>query len=81
MKYLWWIEDVIDSQDYAGRRGEAVKAITVRFTQAIERMVRLYPEQYFWLHRRWKNQPPAKNGRATSERTGQPAATQSELVA
>lgn len=58
MRYAWEIEDVIDPRDYAGRRANAVKAITVRFTQGIERMVRKYPEQYFWLHRRWKHQPP-----------------------
>ena len=81
MKFLWWIEDVIDPLDYAGIRVNAVKAITVRFTQAIERMVRHYPEQYFWLHRRWKNQPPVRNERSTAEGTGQKPAPESELVA
>jgi Kdo2-lipid IVA lauroyltransferase/acyltransferase len=58
MKFALEIEDVIDPRDYTGDRGKAVRAITVRFTQAIERMVRRHPEQYFWLHRRWKHQPP-----------------------
>jgi len=30
---------------------------TARFTAAIERMVRAYPEQWFWIHRRWKTRP------------------------
>jgi KDO2-lipid IV(A) lauroyltransferase len=60
MKFVWEVEDLIDPRDYAGRRSNAVRAITVRFTQAIERMVRKYPEQYFWLHRRWKHQPPER---------------------
>lgn len=81
MKFLWWIEDVIDPHDYSGRRGEAVRAITERFTGAIERMVRHYPEQYFWLHRRWKNQPPAQKSRVGNGDTGQPAAAATELVA
>jgi KDO2-lipid IV(A) lauroyltransferase len=34
-----------------------VKAITQRYHDALERMVRAYPEQYFWLHRRWKSRP------------------------
>jgi KDO2-lipid IV(A) lauroyltransferase len=56
LHYLAMVEDVIYPEEYAGRP-DAVKAITQRFTTALERMVRLFPEQYFWLHRRWKHQP------------------------
>jgi KDO2-lipid IV(A) lauroyltransferase len=49
-------EEVIDPRDYSGRP-DAVKAITLQYTAALERMVRRYPEQYFWFHRRWKHQP------------------------
>jgi KDO2-lipid IV(A) lauroyltransferase len=59
MKYALLIEEVIDPADYRGQP-DALRAMTIRFTQAIERLVRRYPEQYFWLHRRWKHQPPAK---------------------
>jgi KDO2-lipid IV(A) lauroyltransferase len=57
MRYHIVIEDVILPEDYAGRR-DAVPAITQRFTTALERLIRSAPEQYFWLHRRWKSQPP-----------------------
>jgi KDO2-lipid IV(A) lauroyltransferase len=30
---------------------------TQRFTRVIEHYVRLYPEQWFWLHQRWKTKP------------------------
>ena len=40
----------IDSHDPVGE-------ITRRYTTALERMVRRAPEQYFWVHRRWKSQP------------------------
>jgi KDO2-lipid IV(A) lauroyltransferase len=30
---------------------------TARYTQAIERQVRDHPEQWFWVHRRWKSRP------------------------
>jgi KDO2-lipid IV(A) lauroyltransferase len=53
------VEDVIDPRDYA-TRPDAVMAITQRYTSALERLIRRHPEQYFWLHRRWKHQPKAR---------------------
>ena len=41
-----------------GDREADVDTTVARFTQALERVVRRYPEQYFWQHRRWKRQPP-----------------------
>ena len=54
--------DVIDPREYASDPN-AVKAITARYTSALERLIREYPEQYFWLHRRWKHQPAAKKAK------------------
>ena len=34
-----------------------VLANTARFTKAIEGYVRRYPEQWLWVHRRWKTRP------------------------
>ena len=65
LQYLALVEEVIYPEEYAGRT-DAVKAITQRFTTAIERMVRQYPEQYFWLHRRWKHQPPVKEKKSAA---------------
>jgi len=41
-----------------GDREADVDAIVTRFTEVLEKWVRLVPEQYFWQHRRWKRQPP-----------------------
>lgn len=49
-------EDVIDPREYAAHPN-AVKAITQRYHDALARLIRRHPEQYFWLHRRWKTQP------------------------
>jgi len=49
-------EEVIDPRDYA-TRPDAIRAITQQYHAALERVIRRYPEQYFWLHRRWKSQP------------------------
>jgi KDO2-lipid IV(A) lauroyltransferase len=50
------VADVIDPREYRDR-GDAALAMTIRFTSALEGLIRQYPEQYFWLHRRWKHQP------------------------
>jgi len=30
---------------------------TQHFTKIVEDIIREYPEQYFWLHQRWKTKP------------------------
>jgi KDO2-lipid IV(A) lauroyltransferase len=35
---------------------------TAAFTAAIEGYVRQYPEQWLWMHRRWKTRPPGEEG-------------------
>jgi KDO2-lipid IV(A) lauroyltransferase len=62
MRYRIEAEELIRPAEYAGRP-DAVKAITQRFTAALERVVRRHPEQYFWLHRRWKHQPPVRKAK------------------
>jgi len=45
------------------RTGDHAKDIelnTGRFAAAMERMIRLYPEQWLWIHRRWKTRPPGE---------------------
>jgi KDO2-lipid IV(A) lauroyltransferase len=62
MRYKIVAEEVIRPEEYAGR-SDAVRAITQRFTAALERLARRAPEQYFWLHRRWKHEPPVRKGK------------------
>jgi KDO2-lipid IV(A) lauroyltransferase len=61
MRHRALLADVIDPDEYRDH-ADAVRAITERFTAALERLVRQAPEQYFWLHRRWKHQPAKKRG-------------------
>ncbi len=42
---------------HSGDRERDVDDVMLRFSLALERMVRKYPGQYFWQHRRWKHQP------------------------
>ena len=37
-----------------------VETVTQRFTTVMEDIIRQYPEQYFWMHRRWKTEEAKK---------------------
>lgn len=73
-KYHIWPIDIIYPEDYE-KSPDAVRAITQRFTSELEKMVRTAPEQYFWVHRRWKHAPPVRRKpKAAPEFDGQSAA-------
>ena len=36
------------------RADDTVESITQRYTTVMENIIRQHPEQYFWMHRRWK---------------------------
>ncbi len=44
--------------DRTGEPDDVVYRLTLAFTQRLEEVVRANPEQYLWLHRRWKTRPP-----------------------
>jgi KDO2-lipid IV(A) lauroyltransferase len=65
MQYRIYVEDVILPEDFADQP-DAPRAITKRYTDSLERMVRRHPEQYFWLHRRWKHQPKGRKAKTAA---------------
>ena len=40
-----------------GDKDRDVRANTRQYNQVLEIMIRRYPEQWFWVHRRWKTRP------------------------
>jgi len=34
-----------------------IESITISYTRLLEDIIKKYPEQYFWFHRRWKTKP------------------------
>ena len=43
--------------DLSGEQEKDTLAITQKITSAFENVIRKYPEQYFWMHRRWRARP------------------------
>jgi len=54
--YVVGIEEIIEPGPYAND-ADGPRRLTQRMHAALERIVRRAPEQYLWLHRRWKSQP------------------------
>jgi KDO2-lipid IV(A) lauroyltransferase len=59
------VQRIIRPDEWA-RRADPMTWITQEYTRALEEVVRSAPEQYLWVHRRWKHrpkgQPPAPDG-------------------
>jgi KDO2-lipid IV(A) lauroyltransferase len=43
-----------------GHEENDVRENTARFTKTIEDYVRAYPDQWLWVHKRWKTRPPGE---------------------
>src|SRR3989442_1708220 len=43
-----------------GDKHKDLEVNTARFAAAIERLVRRYPDQWLWIHKRWKTRPPGE---------------------
>lgn len=44
-------------QENSLNRNQAMREITQAHARILENMIRKYPDQYFWFHRRWKSKP------------------------
>ena len=43
-----------------GDEARDVQEVTQKFTTVIENYIRDYPDQWLWIHRRWKTRPPGE---------------------
>jgi KDO2-lipid IV(A) lauroyltransferase len=57
------VEAIADPRDMPPELTD-VNNLTQWHASALERLIRRDPDQYWWVHRRWKGQPPAKRRRA-----------------
>lgn len=45
---------------HTGNDDDDIQQLTAQFMSSIEKIVRRYPEQWLWLHKRWKTRPPGE---------------------
>ena len=55
--YVFHIEELMDTATMDGGHEANMRAVARAYTEAVERMIRLAPEQWFWMHNRWKTRP------------------------
>ncbi len=60
-RFLLKIDEPL-SVEQSGDDEEDVRRLTQLFTGVVEKYVRRYPDQWLWIHRRWKTRPPGEPG-------------------
>jgi Kdo2-lipid IVA lauroyltransferase/acyltransferase len=58
-KYIAVNGDLIEPARTGDRQKDIVET-TARFTAEVEKLIRAYPDQWLWIHKRWKTRPPGE---------------------
>ncbi|MBI1310318.1 lipid A biosynthesis acyltransferase [bacterium] len=70
VRYELGCEAVIDPRELSD--GNQIQELTQKFTSALESAIRRHPDQYFWVHRRWKSKPRIKAGKTETTPDSEP---------
>ena len=49
--------DPIEVEKRPGNKEKTIKEVTQKWSSVMETYIRKYPEQWVWMHRRWKTKP------------------------
>ena len=60
-KFLLQVNEPIKFERSADEEAD-VRELTTRLTQHFEDQIRRYPDQWLWIHKRWKTRPPGEPG-------------------
>lgn len=58
-KFEIWLEPPVEIES-TGNEEEDVRRLTAKLSLIIENYIRRYPEQWLWIHKRWKTRPPGE---------------------
>ncbi|HEX8287839.1 MAG TPA: lysophospholipid acyltransferase family protein [Pyrinomonadaceae bacterium] len=58
-KYVVYLEPPIEYEKTGDDEADILN-LTQKITNVIEKYVRLYPEQWLWIHKRWNTRPPGE---------------------
>ncbi|MCA9192530.1 MAG: lysophospholipid acyltransferase family protein [Planctomycetales bacterium] len=61
------VADPSDADTASESHFESVQALTIWYNQKLEAAIRKAPEQYWWLHRRWREAPTMKKKEGKSK--------------
>ncbi len=71
-RYRMDVERVIAPAEWEGR-DDPLRWVTQEFSRAMEALIRRHPEQYLWVHRRWKHRPKEElAARVSGDEMGDP---------
>ena len=59
-KYVVYLEPQVEYKQ-GDVSDENVRELTQKITNVVEKYVRLYPEQWLWIHKRWNTRPPGES--------------------
>ena len=59
MKFELSVLGVADPVE-GGEHLSSISALTRWYNQCLETIIRIFPEQYWWVHRRWREPPPQR---------------------
>ena len=59
--YSIFLQDMKVEEYTGGSTKENIESLTTRHVQALEEVIRSYPGQWLWQHRRWKHKPPQQS--------------------
>jgi KDO2-lipid IV(A) lauroyltransferase len=58
-RHVWRFEDAVPPVERENV-GEEIRLTTRAYNAVLERLILRHPEQWYWVHRRWKNAGPSK---------------------
>jgi len=59
-KHRAFVEEPIEFEKVGDNHEHNVVHNTRRYLEVLERYIRKYPEQWLWIHRRWRRRPPGE---------------------